>query len=475
MPANSYQETPAFLSVDPPPWGTRGLAYFLIVLFAFAAVGSALIRLPETVVCPFVLVPREGLDPVRASSDGFVVDVRVADAQGVEKDQQLFVIRSDAMADRSGELQALQVQLTGAQGSLANATKKYATQRLADEEEERKLKARAAHLSSKSAGTRAIQKLQREIAQTGLAIAGYAVDSIKEEITLKDRARAFAQQTLGKATKLYDANAMSELEYFQIRLEAERNNVAVHQSSRELEAAKFKMDQLKSQLESQNAESKLALEQLAIDSKENEAALAKLLRQMQIAEGDHVELERSLGETMDKSRLRIAVLTKELVGSQAGEVSVTAPRAGTVLRLRVKGSGAFVRTGDVLCELAGAAAQLQAELIVPQSRMGRITAGQRVRLLYDAFPFQRYGIRYGSVRWASPASETVQDGSAFRVLVDNDDNTIWAGGEARTLLAGMGGQAEVVVGRRSLLEYAFEPLRRLKESMAEPPAKTSHE
>jgi hypothetical protein len=42
-------------------------------------------------------------------------------------------------------------------------------------------------------------------------------------------------------------------------------------------------------------------------------------------------------------------------------------------------------------------------------------------------------------------------------------------------MAGMGGQSEVVVGRRSLPEYAFEPLRRLKESMAEPPTRTNHE
>jgi hypothetical protein len=33
----------------------------------------------------------------------------------------------------------------------------------------------------------------------------------------------------------------------------------------------------------------------------------------------------------------------------------------------------------------------------------------------------------------------------------------------------MGGQADVVVGRRSLVSYAFEPIRALKENLAEPP------
>jgi hypothetical protein len=44
-------------------------------------------------------------------------------------------------------------------------------------------------------------------------------------------------------------------------------------------------------------------------------------------------------------------------------------------------------------------------------------------------------------------------------------------GTVRPLLAGMGGFADIVVGRRSLLSYAFEPLRALRESFSEPPPK----
>src|SRR6516225_1589400 len=113
MPTTSDREAPAFLNVDPPPWGLRSLAYFLITLFVAAAVGSVIIRLPETVACPFVLIPREGLDPVRAARDGYVAAVRVVDTQTVSSGQQLFVIRSDVAADRSSELATLQVQLAG--------------------------------------------------------------------------------------------------------------------------------------------------------------------------------------------------------------------------------------------------------------------------------------------------------------------------------------------------------------------------
>jgi hypothetical protein len=37
----------------------------------------------------------------------------------------------------------------------------------------------------------------------------------------------------------------------------------------------------------------------------------------------------------------------------------------------------------------------------------------------------------------------------------------------------MGGEVRVIVGRRSLVSYAFEPIRQLRESMAETPSNES--
>jgi biotin carboxyl carrier protein len=464
------RDVPSFLNTEPPPWGARSLAVCLIVVFMIAAVGSVAIRLPETVVCPFVLVPREGLDPVRASCDGTVVAVRVADTQDVAQGQELFVIRSDNTADRSGESTTLEQQIRGAQEALTNAKKKYDNERLVDELEEARLKDRRANLARKTASTREIQQTRERITRADLDIAVTVVEKFKEEIVLKQRSYGWAQMTLEKTTKLFATRSVSELEYLQIRLETERANVAVHQSIRELEAAKLKVSQLEGQRQTEKMEGQLALEQLAIESRENDSALARLGRQRQIAEASYAELQRTLNETIKKDLVRLDVLRKELEQSRAGEILVTAPRAGNVLRLRTKAAGTFVRSGDVLCELAGVGDRLQAELSVPPSGMGRIAPEQRVRLLYDAFPYQRHGIRYGTVRWTSPASETATESGTFRVLVDNDDTAILADGQLRTLLPGMGGRAEVVVGKRSLLEYAFEPLRRLKENLAEPPA-----
>jgi membrane fusion protein len=133
----------------------------------------------------------------------------------------------------------------------------------------------------------------------------------------------------------------------------------------------------------------------------------------------------------------------------------------------VRRAGATVREGDLLAELACEGQTLQAELLLPQDGMALVRAGQPVKLLYDAFPYQRYGVRQATIRWISPESVGEKgDASAFRALADLRDTTVLVHGQPRPVVSGMGGRARVIVGRRSLISYAFEPLRQLKESLA---------
>jgi hypothetical protein len=76
-------------------------------------------------------------------------------------------------------------------------------------------------------------------------------------------------------------------------------------------------------------------------------------------------------------------------------------------------------------------------------------------------------VRRATVRWVSPATV----GADFLAFADIEDEAIVSQGERRLLTAGMGGRADVVVGRRSLIAYAFEPLRQLRESLADAPPK----
>jgi len=72
----------------------------------------------------------------------------------------------------------------------------------------------------------------------------------------------------------------------------------------------------------------------------------------------------------------------------------------------------------------------------------------------------------GKLDWISPSAVTSSDGSHFIALASLDRSVISPrAGQILPLRVGMRGEAHIIVGRRTLIEYAFEPIRQLRESM----------
>jgi membrane fusion protein len=403
-PPDREVENPPYLDERPPHWAARGLAYFIIGLFSVALLASAFVHVPETVAGPFVLVPMRGTDPVRSPRKGQVVAVRVLEGQTVQTGDPLFVLQSEPLGDRLGELAMLRAQLAGSDDALRNREGEYADARRADEQ-------------------------QLEMLQGRLV-------SIQRTLTLKRERQQLAQQLADQYRAGYERNELSLGEYTPIQLEAQKLAEEVEDLQRQYA--------------------------------ETGASSEKLRHEMDSRAAAHRESRRALAEGREAMRIRVATLEQELPRSADGQLQVGAPCTGSVLRLRVASTGAVVQEGDVLAELACSGQQLQAELAVPQGAVARLSAGQGVKMLYDAFPYQRYGVRHGRVRWVSPASVTSSAAGtpSFLALVDLEDSGIQVDGQLRPYLAGMGGEVRVIVGRRSLVSYAFEPIRQLRESMA---------
>jgi hypothetical protein len=80
----------------------------------------------------------------------------------------------------------------------------------------------------------------------------------------------------------------------------------------------------------------------------------------------------------------------------------------------------------------------------------------------DALPYQRYGVVNAKLDWVSPSAVASSEGLHFIALASLDS-------ESRrrplSLRVGMGGQARIVVGQRTMIEYAFEPIRQLRENL----------
>ena len=395
-----------FLASAPPALAARALALVLLALFAVLAIAVIVVRVPDTVAAPFVVVAVDGASPVRALHGGTVTSVAVVDAQAVESGAPLFTIRSESVGDRTAERETLATTLAGGDVRLMNERGKFQNQRSADAQEGARLAMRIAALQSRAVIVARQRDLTREIA-------------------------ARQQQS-------HDEGLTSWVELSQARVAAERL------------AAE--------------------LEQIRGEIAEATAAAAGLRFQMASSRAAFDEVVRSAEEELDRARTRKDMLDGE--GRREGNaLTVVAPCTGTIVRLLVRSPGAVVGESAVLAEIACHDADLQAELLVPQRGFARVATGQPVKLRYDAFPYQRYGVRYATLRWIGPAaaSPSTEDGVAFRALADLGDQAVLVNGRSGQVLPGMQGQASIIVGRRSLVSYVLEPLRQLRESMAAAP------
>jgi membrane fusion protein len=406
-PALTGEEGPPYLGSEPPPWAARGLASILLALFFCVAVASILIHVPETVSAAFVLVPTRPTDPVRAFRDGILTEVLTGDARKLRTGEAMFRIESPPVGDRATEWGGLKAQLAGADARLENLRARYASERRARGDESAQQKAR--------------------------------LESLDRTIQMNTEQLAIAGELAQRQKKTLEEGVSSWVDSARLRIEINRLEVEA--------------------------------EQAKADRENTRRAIGKLEHEMRGKESEFQEQERSLGEEVAKARIRSGMLEKEL--AQTGsQLTVKAPCDGSVLKMHVSNAGTAVREGDLLAEVACEGRVLQAELEIPADGIALVRAGQRVKLLYDAFPYQRYGVRSAIVAWVSPASIAGKEGaSGFRALADLTESSVLVRGERRSVAPGMGGHARVIVGRRSLVSYAFEPLRQLKESLAGEPSK----
>ena len=146
--------------------------------------------------------------------------------------------------------------------------------------------------------------------------------------------------------------------------------------------------------------------------------------------------------------------------------NATATVNGRVVAVPVS-RGQTLNPQEVVAILTPEDSELQAELLVPSRAAGFIEPGQEVRLMYQAFPYQKFGTAKGEVASVSrtvlgPAEISVPglqiEEPVFRVKVKLASNEINAYGQSIPIQPGMLLSAGIVLDRRTLFEWLLDPI-----------------
>ena len=198
----------------------------------------------------------------------------------------------------------------------------------------------------------------------------------------------------------------------------------------------------------------------------NETAVQDLKRQILEARIAHGREAAQIRHAHKTARLRLDQARKRVDRQLDAESDlILAPESGMVTRVEVNTLGQVINKGQALVTLAPASAPIVAELTVLNKDVGLLKPGQIVKLKYDAFAFQDFGIKRGWLKQISPDAvidETV--GPIFKGVVELEETTMAVKGQEKPLLFGMKGTAEIMTDRQSVLLMLLSPLRKLYES-----------
>ena len=145
---------------------------------------------------------------------------------------------------------------------------------------------------------------------------------------------------------------------------------------------------------------------------------------------------------------------------------IRAPMEGIVSRLNFRTPGGFVNMGDVMLELVPTGEALIIEAKIMPQDISRIRVDDAVRIRLSAYDSAKYGSVYGRVTRISPdAVVDEQNGGASHYLVDVaiEGELVIDTGEMVTFIPGMTATVDVLSGKRTVLEYVWQPIARVQE------------
>lgn len=164
---------------------------------------------------------------------------------------------------------------------------------------------------------------------------------------------------------------------------------------------------------------------------------------------------------------RAALEQEQLERDSQYRVTLTAPRAGVVSAMLAQ-PGQAVTPAATLATIVPEGSRLEAHLFAPSRAMGFVRTGQDVLLRFPSFPYQKFGMQKAQVVAISrnalspaesgvPATEALRE-PLYRIRVALPAQSVMAYGRAENLQPGMQVDADVLLDRRRLIEWIFEPL-----------------
>ena len=154
------------------------------------------------------------------------------------------------------------------------------------------------------------------------------------------------------------------------------------------------------------------------------------------------------------------------VQERVAKTDIRSPIDGVINQVFFNTVGAVVSGGEVLAEIVPSGGELQVEAFVDPSDIATVEPGQSVRISLTAYEATKYGYILGTL--TKVAADTIYReetrSNSYVVMASLDTELVEDNGKAVLVSPGMVAQVDIIRGDRSILEYFWQPIAKLKDS-----------
>ncbi|WP_369939406.1 HlyD family secretion protein [Xanthomonas medicagonis] len=194
----------------------------------------------------------------------------------------------------------------------------------------------------------------------------------------------------------------------------------------------------------------------------------QLKQQAEQVSAELIQLPSSAARQRNETERQLADVRQSMASNAAQSSALVRASADGIVANVLIHPGQAIKEQQSLLTVLAADTTLRAELWMPSQAIGFVRPGKPVLIRYRAFPYQKFGQYLGRIESVSRSATSPSEISAllgqqiaeprYRVEVALDHQQVDAYGRKEPLKPGMTLEASVLLDRRRLIEWLFEPL-----------------
>ncbi|MBW4476199.1 MAG: HlyD family efflux transporter periplasmic adaptor subunit [Tolypothrix brevis GSE-NOS-MK-07-07A] len=467
-----YYGTEELLDALPRVW-TRGVLYVLVG-FAFVLLPWAtLSKVDETGSARGRIEPKGATQKLDTSIGGSVKAVKVKEGDIVKAGQVLLELESDILQT---DMQQAKEKLQGLQNQVAqlDVIKKQLQLTLSVQEQQNKSQAleKISQINQAKQNLDAkqsiynLQKLEKE------ALVSQAQQQISttqnDEKSTQNRLSIDSRQ-VERFSQLVNDGAVSTNQVDQLKKEEEESKRLYEKAKSDIKQAKLRLAEEQNRYQSTMSQLESDIKQANLRLQEEQNSHQSLLQTGKLAMLRNQQQVKDLDTQIGTLQSQIAQAGSQMTSLklQMQQRIVRSPIDGVIFEFPTTKPGAVVQPGQRIAQIAPKNTNFVLKAQIPSQDSGFLKVGMPVKIKFDAYPFQEYGIVQGKLTWISPDSKVSQtpQGNAenFDLEVTIDQQYIENGTKRIPLSAGQTANAEVIIRQRRVIDFVLDPFKKLQK------------